>query len=88
MDYHLKLLELMDEEQLTHKAVIEELLSYLSSDEIKKFCQEGFGGEINDLFTEEEEEEEEVDSDYYRWFEGSDVTPSSLEDDAEIVGER
>ena len=29
--------------------------------------------------------DEEID---FTWYEGSDVTPSSLEDDAEILGER
>ncbi len=54
--YTNKLLELLEEGLLTHKLVLNELLSYLSEDEVKDFCLNSFGGE--GIFNEEEDEED------------------------------
>ena len=50
--YTNKLLELIEEGTLSHKQIVEELCCYLSEDEIKTFCLDGFAGEIADLFND------------------------------------
>ena len=50
--YTNKLIELCEEGILTKKQIFDELMSYLSEDEIKEFCLNSFGGEISELFEE------------------------------------
>ena len=49
-EYTNKLSELVEEGSLSKQQVFDELMSYLSEDEIKDFCLNGFAGEIKDLF--------------------------------------
>ena len=50
-----KLIELVEEGFLSYKQIFDELMRYLSEDEIKRFCLEGFAREIADLFKDLEE---------------------------------
>jgi hypothetical protein len=53
-EYTNKLEELCEEGVLTKESIFDELMCYLSEDDIKEFCEDGFGGEIRDLFKEVE----------------------------------
>jgi len=55
--YTNRLLELLEEEVLTWKGVVQEMCCFLSEDKIKEFCLEGFGGElrVDGLFKELED---------------------------------
>lgn len=52
-----KLLNLLEECVLDYKEVLEEMVRYFGEWEINKFCVEGFGGKISNLFEDEEDEE-------------------------------
>lgn len=54
-EYTNKLIGYCEEGILSKDKVFDEFMCYLSEDEIKEFCEEGFGGELRDLFNEEEE---------------------------------
>jgi len=49
-EYTNKLMELCEDGLLSYEQIFKEFMCYLSEDEIKEFCLEGFGGEIRDLF--------------------------------------
>ena len=53
-EYTNKLIELTEEGTLSKEQIFDELMHYLSEDEIKTFCEDGFAGEIGDLFKEVE----------------------------------
>jgi len=48
--YTLKLIELCEEGLLNYEQIFKEFMCYLSEDQVKRFCLEGFAGEIADLF--------------------------------------
>lgn len=59
--YTIKLIELCEEGIITKEQVFNELMSYLSEEQIKEFCLEGFGGELRHegLFKELEEDKDD-----------------------------
>ena len=57
--YTNKLRELCDEGVLSYENIFNEFMCYLSEDEVKTFCLEGFGGELTELFNDDKEEVEE-----------------------------
>ena len=48
--YTLKLRELVDNGTISTTQIFEELMSYLSEQDVKEFCLNGFAGEIADQF--------------------------------------
>ena len=53
-EYTNKLLDLLEDGVLSYEQVLDELLHFLSEDDIKDFCLNSFGGE--GIFTDEDEE--------------------------------
>tara|TARA_Y100000310_G_C20670209_1_gene809831 strand:- start:1898 stop:2104 length:207 start_codon:yes stop_codon:yes gene_type:complete len=49
-EYTKRLLDLIDEGILTNSAIVSEMMAYLSEDEVKRFCLEGFAGEYRGEF--------------------------------------
>ena len=49
-DYTSKLLDLIEEGALSYESILKEMLKYFSEDEIKRFCLDGFAGELEHLF--------------------------------------